>query len=247
MERLARALAAHPRVRHAVAMWLNHMLVWHAACAFFALCDARAYFSRYKISRGRDRVSWRSVMPVVLRNQIFILLPAMVVLAYNEVAFALASHPWWLVVVHTQLVQLTHDTIFYFGHRLLHTRALYTLSGHALHHRSNGGTAAASMYMSAPDFCVEIVAPFLVHLALFDTDPRFDHLLAFAGTLSALYEHSGYCFTHWRVLDTRAHCSHHAARPHGSFSEGALSTGLWDWLLGTSWHQERASERAAQK
>lgn len=113
-------------------------------------------------------------------------------------AFSSARIPLLLFPVHAFLLGAIHDAVFYAGHRLLHTRLLFPL--HRLHHRSTGAVAASSLYMSPLDFVAEIVLPYGAFLCLIQSDVRFDVLLASAGSLLAMYEHSGYCFTFFKVI-----------------------------------------------
>lgn len=115
----------------------------------------------------------------------------------------------------------------------LHTPWGFTALGHNLHHTSKAGCAATAMYMAPIDFFIQIVAPYGAFLILFKTDWRFDILLASIGSVAAMYEHSGYCFTKWKTLDTTMHFSHHLGRVHGSLSEGVLSPGYCDMIFGT--------------
>ena len=84
--------------------------------------------------------------------------------------------------------------MFFFGHKLLHVKWLYKRV-HYLHHESTGGVAASSMYMTPLDFFVEIILPYGVFLTVVETAVEFDIILAIVGSLFAMYEHSGYCFT----------------------------------------------------
>jgi len=87
--------------------------------------------------------------------------------------------------------------------------------------------------MSPVDFVVEIILPYGCFLALIRTHVVFDVTLASIGSIFAMYEHSGYCFTFLHVMDSRMHLSHHAGRYIGSLSEGVGSPGFMDYLFGT--------------
>jgi sterol desaturase/sphingolipid hydroxylase (fatty acid hydroxylase superfamily) len=167
-----------------------------------------------------------------LFNQFFVMLPAMALAGWTGLAFGPVRVPWFLFPVHAYLLGAVHDTVFYFGHRALHLPWLFRF--HALHHRSSGAVAASSLYMSPLDFVVEILLPYGAFLCLVATDLRFDVALAAGGSLLAMYEHSGYCFTTaLAALDSRPHLSHHVGRLNGSFSEGVGSPGYMDRLFGT--------------
>jgi len=105
---------------------------------------------------------------------------------------------------------------------------------HKRHHQSTGGCAASSLYMSPIDFVVEIVLPYGCFLALVRTHVVFDVLLASIGSLFAMYEHSGYCFSTLHAIDSRMHLSHHSGRYVGSLSEGVGSPGFMDLIFSTN-------------
>jgi hypothetical protein len=223
-----------PRTEHVLRLWLVHMVFWHVSCALFALCDHKQWFSRYKLVK-RDRITYLEMLPRVLFNQCFLLLPSMLAIGYYELGFAGAHRDWYLTVLHIWLFGYVHDALFYAGHAFMHTRLGYKLLSHHVHHRSNGASAAASMYMASIDFMLEIVVPFMALFLLIESDWRFELLVASVGTLSPVFEHSGYYVAMpWNVFDTRPHISHHQKRPHGSFSEGIFSSNLCDWLMGTA-------------
>lgn len=105
------------------------------------------------------------------------------------------------------------------------------------HHVSTGGCASASLYMSPIDFVVEIILPYGCFLALVETCLVFDTALAVVGSLFAMYEHSGYCFSSWKAVDSRMHLSHHSGRYLGSLSEGVGSPGFMDRIFGTQYEE----------
>lgn len=113
--------------------------------------------------------------------------------------------------------------------------------------------------MSAPDFFLEIVLPYLIPLALIGgggADMRFHSLVVVLGAFGGIYEHSGYDLAlafqaslqskqsgaHWKILASllcelvgnRAHSEHHS-RAIVSFSDGFGSPGICDTVFGTRW------------
>lgn len=155
----------------------------------------------------------------------------------------LSFKEYWHWGLHFLLLGYIHDIVFNLGHRLLHTDVGYRWGKHYIHHRSNGGTAAASMYMAPIDFIVEIILPYWGYLVItlclsgvapwFQSDIRFNILVSTIGSCTAAYEHSGYRFVEMSMLDTIPHISHHYADKKKSFSEGIGSPGIMDALLGT--------------
>lgn len=128
--------------------------------------------------------------------------------------------------------------------------------------------------MSAPDFFLEIVLPYLVPLALVGgggADLLFHSLVAGSGALGGVYEHSGYDFSalfspencmggkgpwpSWTAkvaalirgfVANRAHGEHHS-RANVSFSDGFGSPGICDTYFGTRWDLVAARRAAAEK
>ena len=103
--------------------------------------------------------------------------------------------------------------------------------------------------MSAPDFFLTIVCPYLVPLILIGggtANVPFQLLVACLGAVGGLYEHSGYDFAsalapgRWLKLvpallvSSHAHGEHHR-RSRVSFSDGFGSPGLCDLAFRTRW------------
>jgi sterol desaturase/sphingolipid hydroxylase (fatty acid hydroxylase superfamily) len=222
---------------HALLMWLTFFTSWHLFAAFFAVLDHTRLLWKYKLVIN-DPVSWSIALPTVLFNQIVILLPAMLVASHYKLAFThfQAPNPVWIFPLHLFLLGAVHDVIFYFGHRLLHLKVMFKF--HKKHHSSTGGCAAASLYFSPLDFIIEIILPYGCFLSLVQTHVLFDVILGSIGSLLAMYEHSGYCFTYIHLLDSRMHLSHHAGRFIGSLSEGCGSPGFMDDVFGTKLKDE---------
>jgi sterol desaturase/sphingolipid hydroxylase (fatty acid hydroxylase superfamily) len=149
-----------------------------------------------------------------------------------------------------------HDVVQYIAHRyVLHRPRFLRPLNHRLHHSTGASQAISACYMSAADFFLEIVLPYLVPLVLVGgggADPVFHCLIAGLGAFGGLYEHSGYdfavpfrktqFFANWPRLSNRialaltsqAHGEHH--RCHNvSFSDGFGSPGLCDTLFRTRW------------
>jgi hypothetical protein len=111
--------------------------------------------------------------------------------------------------------------------------------------------------MSAADFFLEIVCPYLIPLILIGgggTNFIFHAVIVSAGAYGGVYEHSGYDFglllrkeTGWRwtlgkMLSTEAHGFHHT-RGNVSFSDGFGSSNICDTVFKTRWDLVPARER----
>jgi hypothetical protein len=104
--------------------------------------------------------------------------------------------------------------------------------------------------MSAPDFFLTIVAPYLLPLILIGggtANVPFQLLVACLGAVGGLYEHSGYDFVSAlgvpgrrialipsSLISSHAHGEHHR-RSRVSFSDGFGSPGLCDLVFRTRW------------
>lgn len=94
------------------------------------------------------------------------------------------------------------------------------------------------MYMSAPDFLLEIVVPYLLPLIILSSfslcGPRACIIALPLGAVGGLYEHSGYNFFEGiQVLDTSAHALHHRLWSC-SFADGVGAPSFVDPFMGTS-------------
>lgn len=162
----------------------------------------------------------------------------------------------WRFIIYMALIAVGHDVVQYATHRyVLHHPRLMRKLGHAVHHSAGASKAISACYMSAPDFFLEIVLPYLLPLVLVGgggSDVLFQVVVAGLGAFGGVYEHSGYDFA-VPLRDTRffkavpilgrivaaaitskAHGEHHR-RFDVSFSDGFGSPGICDTVLATRW------------
>lgn len=217
--------------------FLTHCLVFHAACAAFAYIDRHKLLRRYK-EHNSDRRTYRDMLPLVVLNQAFLLLPVMYAAERAGLAFQRsAAQPALHVLANTAWMTLGHDVFFYLGHRfLLHTPFGYVFFRHDVHHSTKASVALSSMYMAPSDYVLEIIVPYLVPLCMIRSDAKFNVLAIALGSLGGMYEHSGFNFwPRMPGLSTLAHSMHHA-RYNCSFSDGVGSSNIMDEALRTSYH-----------
>ena len=178
-------------------VWAGHMLVFHGIAFVFELCDRSHALQRFKVRR-HERMTYAAALPRVLFNQTFVLLPAMWLCEKAGLAFD-GSPKISLAFAAIALVLITigHDVVQYATHRgLLHNSRFRRLR-HDLHHSTGASRAITACYMSAPDFFLTIVCPYLVPLILIGggtANVPFQLLVACLGAVGGLYEHSGYDF-----------------------------------------------------
>lgn len=250
-----------------VLAWAVQMAVFHGVGLLFEWCDRTGMLSSFKV-RGSERLSYAQLMPRVLFNQIFILLPAMVVFQYAGWAFTGAPHlSAWHFAAGMMLMGVGHDIVQYVFHRfVLHRPGLIRKLGHSVHHSTGASKSISACFMSPADFFLEIVLPYLVPLALIGAgaDVIFHLIVASLGAIGGLYEHSGYDFAvrlaaddlsrsrrrplAWlaAVVTSKAHGEHHR-RSNVSFSDGFGSPGICDTIFKTRWDIVEAARMAANQ
>lgn len=239
-----------------VIAWAGQMLAYHGIGYGFDVCDRRGFLKSFKVRR-REKLTHRQLLPRVLANQIFILLPAMVLVQWLGLAFTGAPQIGiWRFLIDIALMGLGHDLVQYAAHRgLLHRPGVCAKLGHGVHHSTGASKAISACTMSGPDFFLEIVLPYLLPLIAIGgggADIVFHLTIASLGAFGGLYEHSGYDFAvllpqsafakkHPRLsafladnLTSRAHGEHHT-RGNVSFSDGFGSPGICDTFFGTRW------------
>src|SRR5579862_9710259 len=181
-----------------VLTWIGTMVVFHGFGLAFEYFDRNGGLGSAKVRRA-DRLGYSELLPRVIFNQVFVLLPCMIVLQWTGLAFTGPAHLGWLrIIVNIVLMTIGHDVVQYVTHRyvLHHPRFIHTL-GHAVHHKTGASKAISACYMSAPDFFLEIVLPYLLPLVLIGgggSDIFFQLLVGALGSFGGLYEHSGYDF-----------------------------------------------------
>lgn len=246
-----------------VLAWAAQMAVFHGVGLFFEWSDRTGALSSFKV-RDVDRLSYVQLLPRVLANQVFILLPAMVALQYTGLAFTGAAHLSLLHFLFAMvLMGIGHDVVQYVFHRfVLHRPSLIRKLGHSVHHSTGASKGISACYMSPTDFFLEIVLPYLIPLTLVGAgaDVVFHLTVAGLGAFGGLYEHSGYDFSvrlkrgksnsrlqpaAWlaAVLTSKAHGEHHR-RSEVSFSDGFGSPGICDTIFKTRWDLVEASSKA---
>ncbi|WP_245257464.1 sterol desaturase family protein [Methylocapsa acidiphila] len=238
-----------------VLAWLAQMAAYHGVGLWLEWCDRTKKFRACKV-RDVDRLSYGALLPRVLVNQVFVLLPAMVAAQYFGLAFVGAPHmSLWHFLAAFLLMGVGHDVVQYVAHRvILHRPSLFRTLGHSLHHSTGASKGVSACYMTSADFFLEIVLPYLIPLILVGAgaDISFHMIVAALGAIGGLYEHSGYDFSlalprkgltgvRLRLMNalaalasSKAHGEHHC-RGNVSFSDGFGSPGICDTVFSTRW------------
>jgi len=234
-----------------VVVWAGHMIVFHGVGFAFELCDRAGCLRKFKI-RKNDRLTYAAALPRILFNQVFVLLPAMWLCEKTGLAFTGSPNiSFGFATVAVFLMTMGHDIVQYIDHRWLLHNVRFRWLRHDLHHATGASRAITACYMSAPDFLLTIVTPYLMPLILIGggtANLPFQLLVACLGAVGGLYEHSGYDFAdglkdvsrRWislipvSLVSSHAHGEHHR-RSRVSFSDGFGSPGLCDLIFRTRW------------
>jgi sterol desaturase/sphingolipid hydroxylase (fatty acid hydroxylase superfamily) len=250
-----------------VLAWAVQMIVFHGLGFAFEWCDQAGYLRSAKV-RNVGRMRYSAMLPRVLANQVFVLLPAMMFVQWTGLAFTGVTHlSPWRFVTDMILLGIGHDIVQYVAHRyVLHRPGFGRVLKHSIHHSTDASQAISACYMGAADFFLEIVLPYLLPLVLVGgggADVIFHPFVATVGAIGGLYEHSGYDFAvpfrktrffalmprlgGWiaMLITSHAHGEHHR-RGNVSFSDGFGSPGICDTLLGTRWDKAGEASRTGQ-
>jgi sterol desaturase/sphingolipid hydroxylase (fatty acid hydroxylase superfamily) len=247
-----------------VLTWIVVMVVFHGLGYAFEYCDRTGLFKSCKVRRA-DRLTYSQLLPRALTNQVFILLPSMVLVQWLGLAFTGLAHLGvWRFLLTLVGMAIGHDIVQYATHRyLLHHPRLLRLLGHSVHHATGASKAISALYMAPADFFLEIVLPYLLPLVVLGgggSDILFHLLVAGLGAFGGLYEHSGYDFAvplrqmrfykavPWlgaaieTLVTSHAHGQHHT-RGVVSFSDGFGSPGICDTMFATRWDKVEEKQR----
>jgi sterol desaturase/sphingolipid hydroxylase (fatty acid hydroxylase superfamily) len=149
----------------AAVCFVGHFIFFHIGCILLSLCDHFKLLQRYKLQRSDNDHSYFELLPRVLFNQLFLMLPAMLLFQYFGLGFQTteALYSPIVYIVFSLWMALGHDVLFYLGHRfLLHSKWGFMHLGHDLHHSTKATIAISSMYMGVIDYILEIIIPYLV-------------------------------------------------------------------------------------
>ena len=234
-------------------IWLVQMLAYHGIGLWFEWLDRSGGLKRFKV-KAKERIGYFEVLPRVLANQTFVLLPAMLFMQWAGLAYVgspTISLP--VFVASAAVMTIGHDVLQYIAHRfILHRPDMMRWLGHAVHHSTIGSLGISACYMSAADFFLEIVCPYLIPLAFVPLGSNFlvHSLVVASGAFGGLYEHSGYDFSLAlrepadgrkpgglrlalaKMVSSEAHAAHHS-RGNVSFSDGFGSSNICDTLFRT--------------
>ena len=224
----------------AASIWIAHVLTTLGAAAFFRVMHKRNILPERRVANGKPppdkliRLAWidRAIAyPAYLGVLALILYP---MFAWRGAALGLEWPGLGEMALHIALSALINETIFYWGHRLLHNKRMFRLV-HRKHHAFRQVRTVSCEYAHPLENLLNLIALYAGPLMLGSALPTLIvwETLRMIETCDA---HSGYDFD---SVASR-HAFHHRYPTKGCYGTGL---GLWDWLMGTDneWREKRAA------
>ena len=148
-----------------VNVWLVQMVAFHGIGLVFLWLESSGAIERFRV-RPVEVMSYASLLPRVIANQVLVLLPAMMVVQWIGLAFVGAEHISALMwIVGLAGITIGHDVVQYLAHRyLLHRADMMRVLGHSVHHTTTASRSISACYMSLADYFLEITCPYLIPL-----------------------------------------------------------------------------------
>jgi len=227
------ALSAIIAVRYALISGLFYWLLWGRPPE--KVRAIKLMHGRPKPGAVRREIGWS------LASSLIYAAPAAVVfelwrLGGTAVYIDIDQYPLWYLPVSILVYLFLHDTYFYWTHRLMHLRPLFTVM-HKVHHESRPPTPwAAFSFHPYESVLGAIFLPLLALVVPIHVGAIL--LILTVMTLAAVFNHSGWeVFPKWwlkrwpgRHLITAAHHDLHHKPPRTNY---ALYFRFWDKLMGT--------------
>lgn len=206
------------------------------------------FFEQFKIQskpwpwRGtlREKEKWNLLLtqtiPVLLLNHL-VILPLSSILTFPVARWFIrfGSVPSSIeIFLHIIAFMVCEDTLFYWGHRMLHSKQLYRI--HKIHHKYSMPIGVASEFAHPVEFVVSNLLPFMVGPLLMRTHMFTLLLWTFIRVAETVEGHSGYEFP-WSVFGllpgstSAAFHDHHHSKNSGNY---ASFFRFWDWIGGTN-------------
>ena len=221
------------------------------------------FFERYRIQRNKPW-QWDSPNPRTVARWKELRTKALLMLAFNNfimgpmlgyfgwdhahaagMSFALDAFPeWHTVTLQIFLFMLIDDTMFYWGHRLLHWKPLYPYI-HKVHHSFYQPVGIASLYSHPIEILVTNMVPFMAGPFLVGAHVATLWIWLVLRIAETCDGHSGYEFSWspYRLLPFSGSAAHHDFHhSHNKGNFGSFFT-VWDKLCSTDrWYEAYVEE-----
>lgn len=213
---------------------------------FFAICDKFDLLQEYKMYRSPVQQPSPTLVAKTLRKEAVSHLVTGPVLMFlfvgpflrwnapvSAVAPAAIPDPLSLYKTFAQCL-LIMETMFYFGHRLLHTTMLYKAI-HKQHHEYIGTRSFAAEHAHAAEDLMTGYLPFLAGLCLSGAHFHTTNVWFFCRLMETYEAHSGYCFKD-TFLDAVGIFNAHSSANHDfhhTNNTGNYGWEIFDYSFGT--------------
>ena len=212
-----------------------YMAWFWGVATVYRQADLRGWWRAYKIQERPEAVSarrgpaWSDVVRVVLRNQVFGTLPALVVLygllVLRGVDLTAAPPAWTTTLWHLAVFVLVEEVVFYAVHRTLHRPTLFRRF-HRVHHEFRESVGITTHYVHPVEHWLGNLFPALAGIVLVGAHPVTMLVWVCLAITNAIHTHAGYALP-WMSWGVDHDFHHYNVRE----CYGAI--GLLDRLLGT--------------
>lgn len=172
----------------------------------------------------------------------FIITPCLSYLSFprtnTRVKFHISDIPDTMTLLYQLLLCcMIEDTLFYFVHRLLHTKKLYWI--HKVHHAHTQTVGIASEYSHWIEFIISSAIPFVAGPNILHVHCYTYYIWLLLRIIKTTDAHCGYSFpfSPFSILPFQGtsamHDAHHMNKAYGNFSSFFM---YWDYICGTIIH-----------
>lgn len=213
-----------------------HFITFWICNAFFLYADIKnpEIIAQFKIqypvlykNKVLDTKIIKKIINVVFKNQL-LLIPMLYIAYYGldkNRCFAINSPSFTIIVMHLIGYIIIEEILFYYGHRLLHTKWFYKKI-HKIHHEWTSPIGITSFYAHPLEIIFANLLPIFLGPMILKSHFVTIMIWVIVATLSVIISHSGY---HLPILPSpEAHDYHHL-----KFNEIFGVIGILDYLHGT--------------